>query len=72
LFLVRGAAPAIARLNRAGVDVAICTNPPEVARGVMIRAQLDDVHEGLHRMLAARGAASSWSCAVPARASARR
>ena len=56
LVLIPGAAEAIARLNGAGFDVAICTNQPEVARGVMTRAQLDDVHEGLRRMLAARGA----------------
>ncbi len=44
LRLIAGAGPAIARLNRAGVTVAICTNQPEVARGVMTRAELDAVH----------------------------
>ena len=47
---------AIARLNGAGFDVAICTNQPEVARGVVSQDQLDAVHEGLWQMLAARGA----------------
>ena len=47
LVLIPGAAEAIARLNGAGFDVANCTNQPEVARGVMTCAQLDDVHEGL-------------------------
>ena len=56
LALIPGAAKAIARLNGAGFDVAICTNQPEVARGVLNRAQLDHVHEGLRQMLAARGA----------------
>jgi D-glycero-D-manno-heptose 1,7-bisphosphate phosphatase len=56
LALIPGAAEAIARLNGAGFDVAICTNQPEVARGVLSRAQLDHVHEGLRQMLAARGA----------------
>ena len=39
LALIPGAAEAIARLNGAGFDVAICTNQPEVARGVLSRAQ---------------------------------
>ncbi len=56
LDLIPGAAEAIARLNGAGFDVAICTNQPEVARGIITRAQLDHVHDGLRRMLAARGA----------------
>ena len=56
LALIPGAAEAIARLNGAGFDVAICTNQPEVARGVLSRAQLDHVHEGLRQMLGARGA----------------
>jgi histidinol phosphatase-like enzyme len=37
LELVPGVAEAIARLNGAGFDVAICTNQPEVARGVSRR-----------------------------------
>ena len=56
LTLIPGAAEAIARLNGAGFAVAICTNQPEVARGVLSRGQLDDVHEGLRQILAARGA----------------
>jgi len=56
LTLIPGAADAIARLNDAGFDVAICTNQPEVARGIMSQAKLDVVHEALRRMLAARGA----------------
>jgi len=56
LRLIAGAGPAIARLNRAGVTVAICTNQPEVARGVMTPAELDAVHWGLADMLLAEGA----------------
>ena len=56
LQLIAGAAGAIARLNQAGFKVAICTNQPEVARGVMSRAELDAVHAALARMLAAEGA----------------
>ena len=51
LALIPGAAEDSARLNGAGFDVAICTNQPEVARGVLSRAQLDHVHEGLRQML---------------------
>ncbi len=54
--LIPGSAEAIARLNGAGFDVAICTNQPEVARGAITHAELDAVHDGLRRMLAAKGA----------------
>ena len=56
LELIPGVAGAIARLNAAGFRVAICTNQPEVARGVLSQAELDTVHEGLKGMLAAQGA----------------
>jgi D-glycero-D-manno-heptose 1,7-bisphosphate phosphatase len=56
LELLPGVAQAIARLNGAGFDVAICTNQPEVARGVLSQEQLDVVHEALRHMLAAKGA----------------
>lgn len=56
LELVAGAAEAIARLNQAGFDVAICTNQPEIARGVMTQRDLDEVHHALKAMLAAEGA----------------
>ena len=56
LKLIPGAAEAIARLNGAGVDVAICTNQPEVARGAMSHDELDAVHQALTAMLAAKGA----------------
>jgi D-glycero-D-manno-heptose 1,7-bisphosphate phosphatase len=56
LELIPRAAEAIARLNGSGFTVAICTNQPEVARGVISKAQLDHVHDGLKEMLAQRGA----------------
>jgi D-glycero-D-manno-heptose 1,7-bisphosphate phosphatase len=43
LKLLPGAAEAIALLTAASVKVAICTNQPEIARGVMSREQLADV-----------------------------
>lgn len=56
LQLIAGAGPAIARLNRAGCTVAICTNQPEVARGILSQEQLNAIHEALEHMLAARDA----------------
>ena len=56
LELLPGVPEAIARLNGAGYDVAICTNQPELARGVLSKEQLDTVHQALQQMLAARGA----------------
>jgi D-glycero-D-manno-heptose 1,7-bisphosphate phosphatase len=50
------AAEAIARLNGAGFEVAICTNQPEVSRGAMTEAQLDAVHEALRARLGHEGA----------------
>lgn len=55
LTLIDGAAEAIGQLNRAGVAVAICTNQPEVGRGVMTRRQLDAVHAALEVRLRERG-----------------
>jgi D-glycero-D-manno-heptose 1,7-bisphosphate phosphatase len=56
LELIPQAPEAIARLNAAGLQVAICTNQPELARGVMTKAQLDAVHAALTEKLAAKGA----------------
>ena len=56
LELIGGVAKAIARLNRAGIAVAICTNQPEVERGAMTRDELDSVHEALEAMLGEQGA----------------
>ncbi len=56
LRLIPGAAEALARLKQAGFAVAICTNQPEVRRGAMTLAQLQDVHEALQGLLRERGA----------------
>jgi len=56
LTLLEGAAEAVATLNAAGYTVAICTNQPEVGRGVMSAAQLDEVHRALTSTLKAQGA----------------
>jgi D-glycero-D-manno-heptose 1,7-bisphosphate phosphatase len=56
IAIIEGAADGIARLNAAGFTVAVCTNQPEVARGVMSDAQLQTVHTTLLAMLKDRGA----------------
>jgi D-glycero-D-manno-heptose 1,7-bisphosphate phosphatase len=56
LELLPGVPEAIARLNEAGFDVAICTNQPEVARGILSQEQLNAIHEALQHMLAVRNA----------------
>jgi D-glycero-D-manno-heptose 1,7-bisphosphate phosphatase len=56
LALIEGAGEAIARLNRGGYTVAICTNQPEVGRGVMTVSQLDRVHAALRDRLSEHGA----------------
>ncbi len=47
-----GAARAIARLNRNGAAVVLCTNQPEVEEGIVNRRQLDEIHRVLRKMLA--------------------
>ncbi len=56
LELIPGAAEAIARLNEAGWRVAMCTNQPEVWRGAMSAAELDEVHAALEARLGEVGA----------------
>ena len=56
LELLPGAAEALARLTRAGVRLAICTNQPQVARGIITQRQLDAIHEDLCARLARKGA----------------
>jgi D-glycero-D-manno-heptose 1,7-bisphosphate phosphatase len=51
LQLIAGSAEAIARLNKAGYTVAICTNQPEVSRGAMSFTQLQEVHKALQALL---------------------
>jgi D-glycero-D-manno-heptose 1,7-bisphosphate phosphatase len=56
VVLVPGAAAAVARLNRAGVHVAIVTNQSAIARGLLTEAGLARVHEHLAALLAREGA----------------
>lgn len=51
-----GAIDAIGRLLRAGVEVALCTNQPEVARGALSHADLLGVHHALQARLSVTGA----------------
>jgi D-glycero-D-manno-heptose 1,7-bisphosphate phosphatase len=57
LALIAGAGAALARLAKAGFTIAICTNQPEVGRGVLSQADLDRVHAAMRRRLEAEGAA---------------
>jgi D-glycero-D-manno-heptose 1,7-bisphosphate phosphatase len=56
LVLIPGAAEALARLNRAGHTVAVCTNQSCVGRGIISAAMLDRIHEHLRDRLAEAGA----------------
>lgn len=56
LEFLPGVPHAIGRLTAAGVKVAICTNQPEVLRGVISRERLDRVHLALCQKLVAEGA----------------
>ena len=56
LVLLPGAAEAIARLNAAGVPVAVVTNQRGIARGRMTERDLAAVHEHLDALLAEHGA----------------
>lgn len=56
LRLLPGAGAAIARLNAAGVRVAVVTNQRGVARGLMSSADLDRVTSRLDELLAAHDA----------------
>jgi D-glycero-D-manno-heptose 1,7-bisphosphate phosphatase len=56
LRLVSGSARAVARLNEAGIKVAVCTNQGVVGRGIIDQAMLDRIHEKLTGELAREGA----------------
>lgn len=56
LVLLPGAAAAVARVNRAGIPVALVTNQRGIARGVMSQGDVDAVHVRLAEALAAEGA----------------
>lgn len=56
LVLIDGAAAAVARLNQAGLRVAICTNQSVVGRGIIPAAMLERIHDALRDALARQGA----------------
>jgi D-glycero-D-manno-heptose 1,7-bisphosphate phosphatase len=56
LAMIPGAASAVARLNRAGVKVALCTNQSCVGRGIVPPDRLEAIHAHLRELLAREGA----------------
>jgi D-glycero-D-manno-heptose 1,7-bisphosphate phosphatase len=56
LVLLPGAADAVARLNAAGIPVAVVTNQRGIALGKMTEADLAAVHAKLDALLAEHGA----------------
>lgn len=56
LVLIPGAAQAIARLNRAGIPVAVVTNQGGIAMGHLTEETLSAIHERLASLLAEQGA----------------
>jgi D-glycero-D-manno-heptose 1,7-bisphosphate phosphatase len=57
LHVFPGAPAAVARLNRAGIKVAVVSNQSVVGRGMIRLATLDAIHATLTERLAADGAA---------------
>ena len=57
LVVYPGAPAAVARLNRAGVKVAVVSNQSVVGRGIIAPERLDEIHARLTARLAADGAA---------------
>jgi D-glycero-D-manno-heptose 1,7-bisphosphate phosphatase len=57
LVVFAGAPAAVARLNRAGVKVAVVSNQSVVGRGIILPARLDEIHAALAARLAVGGAA---------------
>lgn len=56
LHMIPGSARAVARLNRAGLKVAVCTNQSAVGRGIFDLAMLERIHQKLREELAREGA----------------
>lgn len=57
LVLLPGAAAAVARLNAAGIRVAVCTNQSAIGRGIFDQAMLERIHDKLRDELAREKAA---------------
>jgi D-glycero-D-manno-heptose 1,7-bisphosphate phosphatase len=56
LAMLPGAAEAVARLNAAGLLVAVCTNQSPIGRGIFDEAMLERIHGRLRDELAREGA----------------
>jgi len=56
LELIEGAGEAIAWLNDAGIPVIVVTNQAGIAKGYLTIADLEEIHERLHRELVVFGA----------------
>lgn len=56
MAIIPGAAAAVARLNRAGIRVALCTNQSCIGRGIITVERLERIHLHLREMLARDGA----------------
>ncbi len=56
LRMIAGSARAVARLNGAGLRVAVCTNQAVVGRGIIDEAMLERIHQKLYEELAREGA----------------
>jgi D-glycero-D-manno-heptose 1,7-bisphosphate phosphatase len=54
--LLEGAAEAIARLNRAGIPIAVITNQGGIAMGYLTEDDLGAIHEHMRQLLAEDGA----------------
>ena len=55
LHMIPGSARAVARLNGAGIKIAICTNQSAVGRGIIDEAMLERIHQKLREELAREG-----------------
>jgi D-glycero-D-manno-heptose 1,7-bisphosphate phosphatase len=56
VVMIPSAAAAVARLNRAGVKVALCTNQSAIGRGIITVERLERIHEHMRERLAREGA----------------
>lgn len=56
VVMIPGSAEAVARLNRAGVKVALCTNQSAVGRGIIGLERLEQIHAHIRTLLAREGA----------------
>jgi len=56
LVMIAGAAEACARLNRAGIKIAVVSNQSAVGRGIISAEMLERIHEKLRAELRAAGA----------------